>query len=260
VSLQQLTPASRRKRMQPGERVKTELNATEMQEHFRQLWGRDHEILCYLFPVLREIRAPYPTDVLFVETLAVPPPKTRPCQFTGGIMTIHPQSSGLQFVLETIMVMKHILRVMRGENLDYLPAESRELIQTMKGEKMHEKLDIVWKELQSNVDHVLDKDMKSGANVNNVGWGFKQLIERKQGLFRMHMMGKRVNFAARTVITPDPNICIDEIGLPDVFAKGLTYREPVTAYNVDMLRQMVMNGPDVHPGKSSCCCRLGLFC
>ena len=47
----------------------------------------------------------------------------------------------------------------------------------------------------------------------NVGWGFKQLIERKQGLFRMHMMGKRVNYAARTVICPDPNIGIDEIGL-----------------------------------------------
>ena len=67
----------------------------------------------------------------------------------------------------------------------------------------------------------------------------------------MHMMGKRVNFAARTVITPDPNINIDEVGLPEVFAKSLTYREPVTPWNVDMLRQMVMNGPDVHPGASA---------
>ena len=40
----------------------------------------------------------------------------------------------------------------------------------------------------------------------------------------MHMMGKRVNFAARTVITPDPNIDVDEIGLPEVFAKSLSYR------------------------------------
>ncbi len=67
----------------------------------------------------------------------------------------------------------------------------------------------------------------------------------------MHMMGKRVNFAARTVITPDPNINVDEVGLPEVFAKKLTYREPVTAFNVDMLRDMVMNGPDVHPGKKT---------
>ena len=81
-----------------------------------------------------------------------------------------------------------------------------------------------------------------------VGWGFKQLIERKQGIFRMHMMGKRVNHAARTVITPDPNINIDEIGLPEVFAKQLTYRVPVTPWNVEELREMVINGPDVHPG------------
>lgn len=81
------------------------------------------------------------------------------------------------------------------------------------------------------------------------GWGFKQLIERKTGIFRMHMMGKRVNFAARTVITPDPNINIDEIGLPEVFAKQLTYRVPVTPWNVEELRQMVCNGPNIHPGK-----------
>ena len=41
-----------------------------------------------------------------------------------------------------------------------------------------------------------------------VGWGFKQLIERKQGIFRMHMMGKRVNHACRTVITPGPVILL----------------------------------------------------
>ena len=80
------------------------------------------------------------------------------------------------------------------------------------------------------------------------GWGFKQLIERKQGLFRMHMMGKRVNFAARTVITPDPNIAIEEIGLPELFAKRLSYQVPVTPWNVSELRELVLNGPDVHPG------------
>ena len=64
----------------------------------------------------------------------------------------------------------------------------------------------------------------------------------------MNMMGKRVNFAARTVITPDPNLSIDEIGLPEVFAKKLTYRTPVTPWNVKELMSAVINGPDVHPG------------
>ena len=47
----------------------------------------------------------------------------------------------------------------------------------------------------------------------------------------------------------DPNINIDEIGLPEVFAKQLSYRVPVTPWNVEELRDMVINGPDVHPGE-----------
>ena len=49
----------------------------------------------------------------------------------------------------------------------------------------------------------------------------------------------------------DPNINIDEIGLPEVFAKQLSYRVPVTPWNVEELRDMVINGPDVHPGECS---------
>jgi len=78
--------------------------------------------------------------------------------------------------------------------------------------------------------------------------GLKQVIEKKEGLFRMHMMGKRVNFAARTVITPDPNLHIEEIGIPDLFAKTLTFPTPVTPWNVSALRKLIIAGPDVHPG------------
>lgn len=64
----------------------------------------------------------------------------------------------------------------------------------------------------------------------------------------MHMMGKRVNFSARSVITPDPNLNIEEIGIPEEFAKSLTYPVAVTSWNVTELRKMIMNGPNVHPG------------
>jgi hypothetical protein len=43
--------------------------------------------------------------------------------------------------------------------------------------------------------------------------GIKQLLEKKEGLFRKHMMGKRVNFAARSVISPDPFLQTNEIGV-----------------------------------------------
>jgi DNA-directed RNA polymerase I subunit RPA1 len=129
-----------------------------------------------------------------------------------------------------------------------LSAQAQELLRSLKGDTPLMQMDMVWKELQQHVDHVLDRDMNRSASTKGNTWGFKQVIERKQGLFRMNMMGKRVNFAARTVITPDPNLDIDEVGLPEVFAKKLTYRTAVTHWNVEELRQAVINGPDIHPG------------
>ena len=75
-----------------------------------------------------------------------------------------------------------------------------------------------------------------------------QLLEKKEGLLRMHMMGKRVNFSARTVIAPDPYLDLNEIGVPEAFAKKWTYPAVVTPHNVSEMRQMVINGPDIHPG------------
>ena len=80
--------------------------------------------------------------------------------------------------------------------------------------------------------------------------GIKQILEKKEGLFRKNMMGKRVNYAARSVISPDINIETNEIGVPPVFAKKLTFPEPVTPHNVKRMMQLVINGTKVHPGAS----------
>ncbi|CAF1520837.1 unnamed protein product [Rotaria sordida] len=64
----------------------------------------------------------------------------------------------------------------------------------------------------------------------------------------MYMMGKRVNYAGRSVISPDTFIAIYQVGIPEIFAKKLTYPELVTRHNVDELRQLILNGPDVHSG------------
>jgi len=61
-------------------------------------------------------------------------------------------------------------------------------------------------------------------------------LERKEGMFRMKMMGKRVNYGARSVISPDPYITTDQIGVPLFVAKKLTFPESVSAVNVQRLR------------------------
>ncbi|XP_016368895.1 DNA-directed RNA polymerase III subunit RPC1-like [Sinocyclocheilus rhinocerous] len=78
--------------------------------------------------------------------------------------------------------------------------------------------------------------------------GFMQRLKGKQGRFRGNLSGKRVDFSGRTVISPDPNLRIDEVAVPVHVAKILTYPEKVNKANIELMRKLVRNGPDVHPG------------
>jgi DNA-directed RNA polymerase II subunit RPB1 len=77
-----------------------------------------------------------------------------------------------------------------------------------------------------------------------------QRLKAKEGRIRGNLMGKRVDFSARTVITPDPNINIDELGVPWSIALNLTYPETVTPYNMERLKELVEYGPHPPPGKT----------
>ena len=78
--------------------------------------------------------------------------------------------------------------------------------------------------------------------------GFCQRLKGKTGRFRGNLSGKRVDFSGRTVISPDPNLRIDEVGVPERVAKILTYPERVNKHNIEKLRKCIINGPNVHPG------------
>jgi DNA-directed RNA polymerase beta' subunit len=71
-----------------------------------------------------------------------------------------------------------------------------------------------------------------------------QRIKSKEGRVRGNLMGKRVDFSARTVITAEPNIRLDELGVPENIARNLTFSETVTAFNFDFLQKCVDHGPD----------------
>ena len=75
-----------------------------------------------------------------------------------------------------------------------------------------------------------------------------QRLKGKEGRFRGNLSGKRVDFSARTVISPDPNLSINEVGVPIHVAKILTVPERVTKWNIERLRQAVINGPETWPG------------
>ncbi|KAF2427221.1 beta and beta-prime subunits of DNA dependent RNA-polymerase [Tothia fuscella] len=77
---------------------------------------------------------------------------------------------------------------------------------------------------------------------------FCSRLKGKQGRFRGNLSGKRVNYSARTVISPDPNLSIEQVGLPIYVSQILTYAEMANQNNLQRLRDMIENGPDQWPG------------
>lgn len=61
-------------------------------------------------------------------------------------------------------------------------------------------------------------------------------------------MGKRVDFSARTVITPDPNLRIDQVGVPRSIAQNMTFPEIVTPFNIEKMQELVQRGNSQYPG------------
>ncbi|KAK3995740.1 hypothetical protein QBC44DRAFT_319295 [Cladorrhinum sp. PSN332] len=78
--------------------------------------------------------------------------------------------------------------------------------------------------------------------------GFCQRLKGKQGRFRGNLSGKRVDFSGRTVISPDPNLSIEQVAVPELVAKNLTYPERVNTQNIEKLRNCVLNGATLLPG------------
>lgn len=83
------------------------------------------------------------------------------------------------------------------------------------------------------------------------GQPLKTLTERiksKEGRIRHNLAGKRTDFSARTVISPDPLIKLNEVGVPECMAMQLTVAERVTEWNKEYLKKKVENGPKKYPG------------
>jgi DNA-directed RNA polymerase I subunit RPA1 len=94
----------------------------------------------------------------------------------------------------------------------------------------------------------LDNSKDPNAILGVTPPGIRQLLEKKEGIFRKHMMGKRVDYACRSVISPDPYVGTNEIGIPLAFARVLTYPTPVTEFNIVEMRKLVERGANNYPG------------
>jgi DNA-directed RNA polymerase beta' subunit len=204
--------------------------------------------------------------LFFLRVVPVPPSRFRPPVAMGSLIVEHSQNYYLSKVIElnaqlrTLFNVAHELIREEGElkvALGNAPDDGgtnigRELKKVRdEKEKTQANSLRIWVDLQTTVNCFMDstRDPRGGkAAASNVPNGIRQLLEKKEGIFRKHMMGKRVNFACRSVISPDPYIGTNEIGLPLYFAKTLTFPTPVTALNLTEMQKLVRRGPSEYPG------------
>lgn len=219
----------------------------QSKEYLQKLWQNESETLRAVMPCLSTVSIQHPTDVFFYEVIPVLPPIVRPVNILNDQMIEHPQTQVYRSIIVNCLTLRNIIQAIQDGDTSQLPDAGKLVFSNSRGNTAIEKLHNSWQDLQANVDHLIDRDLSKTTESASCQ-GLKQIIEKKEGVIRMHMMGKRVNFAARSVITPDPNLNIDEIGIPEAFAIKLTYPVPVTPWNAAELRQLIMNGPDVHPG------------
>jgi DNA-directed RNA polymerase II subunit RPB1 len=171
---------------------------------------------------------------MILTVLPVPPPPVRPSVSVDGT------GGGMRSEDDLTYKLSDIIRA--NQNIRRCEAE---------GSPQHI-INEFFKLLQFHVATLMDNNVAGlPAATQKNGRALKTIRSRlkgKEGRLRGNLMGKRVNFSARTVITGDPNLSLDEVGVPFSIARILTYPEAVTPFNIQELARAVKNGPFQHPG------------
>ena len=173
---------------------------------------------------------------MVLTVLPVPPPPVRPSISMDGTAQGSRSEDDMTFKLSDILrANQNVRRVQQEGSPEHVLNEHVSLLQ--------------W-----HVATYMDNDIaglsdmkaqhKSGRPLKSI----RARLKGKDGRLRQNLMGKRVDFSARTVITGDPNLSLDQVGVPRSIARTLTFPEVVTPFNIDKLRKLVDNGPTEHPG------------
>ncbi len=169
---------------------------------------------------------------MIITTLAVPPPAVRPSVRQSDNQR---SEDDLTYALANIVKINKVLK------------------QVLENGSNNKKIEDYQGYLQYLVSTYMDNEIP-GVPPNSQRSSFRPLkaitqrLKGKEGRLRGNIMGKRVDYSARTVISVDPNINIDEYGIPQKIAMNLTFPEIVTDYNIKKMQSMVRNGPKTYPG------------
>lgn len=169
---------------------------------------------------------------MICQVLPVPPPAVRPSVRQDNNQRAE---DDLTHFLMNIVKFNNDLRSEISKN------SSKEKIDQYKGALQH----VIITYIDNNISKVPKFQHRSSSRPMK---SIKQRWIGKEGRLRGNIMGKRVDRSARSVISVDPNISIDELGVPLKIAMNLAIDEEVNKYNIVRLTNMVRNGPNKYPG------------
>ena len=167
---------------------------------------------------------------LICTVLPVPPPAVRP-----SVRNDAGQRSEDDLTHKLSMIVKHnnkLAHVMEKNNKDQVD--------------MH--IMLLQYEIATLIDNTAPGIPPSQQRTGRAMKSVSQRLKGKEGRIRGNLMGKRVDFSGRSVITGDPNISIDELGVPIKIAMNMTFPEVVNPYNMEDMVKLVLNGPEKYPG------------
>ena len=201
-------------------------------------------------------------NIFFIKELIIPPNRFRPENAsTGGDENyLHNQTSAYRKILSLDNDIKELTRKLNEGKDRTLKEEDATIMNNDENKKIKNK-NINNKTQKSFLEDFANKSVQLQAAINSLfdsskglskkekeSKGIRQILEKKEGILRMKMMGKRVNHSGRTVISPDPLIHNGEIGIPLYIASKLFFPEKVTEYNLDYMKKLIKNGPFKFPG------------
>ncbi|CAG9322593.1 RPO31 [Blepharisma stoltei] len=211
---------------QIASKVTFEINAVEALELFQKIHPDDVNLLGMNSEVS------HPKDLIITHIL-VPPVCIRPSvQVSQGVTNEDDLTVKLQEIINLNSLIKSTLD--EGKPLNKVIEE--------------------WEYLQAIFAQYINSEASGLPPSITMGKPIRALCQRlkgKHGRFRGNLSGKRVDFSGRTVISPDPNLSIEEVAVPELMAKVLTFPEKVLPYNIEYLRKLIMRGPFLHPGANS---------
>jgi len=192
----------------------------------------DQRVECSTYDVLNMFEQYSPEDLeslgiytepvnLIIQLLPVLPPSTRP------VVMLDDKYCDDDLTIQYIEIIK-----------------VNNLIQTKKESGNTTDLDKHIKVLYFRISSLFNNSSgKSKHNTNGKAIkGIKERLATKNGLMRENLMGKRVEQSARTVIGPEPTLCMNELAIPEEFAQTLTITERVTNFNIEHLTHLVHSG------------------